>query len=322
MPVQPVDRASPIAPPLPVATEFPRNILLAKDTIGEAPLSPPAFTPSKPQLPLYRAILNAEREYQIGNKLLELNMNHLDRNSLELEEYRIQMAQQIKENAEKMRTADFWDILKKISTCILSAISTVIGISLVSSGAGTFIGGALIASGVLAIANLALTETGVIDRFAKCLAGDDEERRKLYALLIPVSIGLLSGALGVSGIAYAWSSIEFITQTLWITQTAASSSGVLLVLAQSVTKALLIGQTAANFADGVLTMGRGVNKAELKWNETKRLAIQEILTLNAEDTDRALSGVEDFIKQLPWIMKRMRRCLESHIEITNRALQV
>jgi hypothetical protein len=298
MSIQPVDRTTPVVIPPSAVTELRKKTLAARDTIGEAPVVPPVFIPSKPQLPLYRAILNAEREYQVGNKLLELNMNQLDQNYLELDECRLQMAQQIKENIEKTKNADFWDILKKIGTCILSAISTVIGISLVGTAGGTLIGGALIASGVLAIANLALMETGLVDQFAKYLAGEDEELKKFYATVIPGSFGLVSGILGAAGAAAGWSSINFVTQ------------------------ALSIAQAAAGIADGALTLGRGVTRGELKWNEAKRSAIQKTLTLNAHDTDKVLSGIENFMEQRNRMIKATRHCLASFAHSMNKALQI
>ncbi len=303
MPIHAVDHL-PAPSPLAANTPAKESPVIAsspspiQDTIAEAPPLPPVFTPSKPSMPLYRAIQNAEREYQVGNKLLQLNMNHLDSNYLELEECRLKMAEQIKENAEKSKMSDFWDLLKKIGTCVLAAISVVIGISLVSTGAGTLIGGAMIASGILAIANIALIETGAVDLFARQLAGDNEDLRKLYAVLIPGSIGLLSGILGVAGVVGAWSSINFVTQ------------------------ALSIAQTAASFADGFLTLGRGVTKGELKWSEAKRYAIQKTIVLNEHDTDQTLRGMENFMEQRNQTMKRARHCLESFVQSMNKALQI
>jgi len=199
------------------------------------------YIPSKPTLPTPQAVeftflSTLNRMYDAGMTILDLNMKVLDY----LEE---QMKVLNAENVEKMEEAiklsqenSVWKFLKNIGAYILSALSIVFGSSLSSTGAGSVIGSIMIAVGILGILNLALEDTGCWKWLTTMLAGENEERAKYLATLLPTLLGMGCASLGLIGTsgAIAWSSLNILDKIVSAAQVAMSS------------------------AEGVATMGKGV----------------------------------------------------------------
>lgn len=275
-----------------------KALLTAQDTMVVAlPTVEKAYVPSKPQIsPVLFAINNVIELTRLGKMMMAWNSARLTDKYKEMDELRIKMAQQIQENVNKSGWAKFWDILQDIGTCVLAAISAVIGISLVSTGAGSLIGGAMIASGVLSIALLIGRKTGAVDWLAKEIAGDDEQLRKLLTMLIPGAVGVACGLLSLGGMIGAWSSINIVQQALSIAQAAASISG------------------------GVLTLGRGIVHADVKWGEAQMVELRKALTVLGIDIEKIMKGMERFMEHMALTNKQGQRALKTYEDMKHHAI--
>src|ERR1700722_16152196 len=81
----------------------------------------------------YRFIAVTEESRNLGNKILDTLGLRLETLKQKISEISATHIQKLKESAKRAAESGFWSVLKKIATCLLSAISIVFGVSLVAS---------------------------------------------------------------------------------------------------------------------------------------------------------------------------------------------
>lgn len=263
--------ASPLQPQLPELT-IDRPVLIPPSQTGKA--IPADATP--PTLSELRFLAAMEAFRSFGDKLISNLSLRLESFRLTLQELSAENLQKLKESAEHAKSSNVWSMLQKIATSLLSALSIVIGISLVATGAGALVGGAMIGSGIVSLANLLLTETGIWDWIAKKLAHEDEEKRQLLAMILPASVGLLAATIGIFGSAgaFAWSGINFLD------------------------KAILIAQTSLALFDGATTIGKGYADAKTLWLEADQINTKSKITVEQEMIDNTTRSIENILDGL------------------------
>jgi hypothetical protein len=179
-----------------------------------------------------------------GEKLITTFTKSLQDGKEKLRTLSLENIEKLKEAALRAQESGFWSMLQKIGECILAAISTVLGVSLVASGAGSVIGGVMIASGILTLANFAMRETGSWDFVAKKLSSDQDMQKKLVVVL-PMATSLVATVLSLGG---------SVATSLWTS----------LSMTQ---KALAFAQTAMSFYQGFTTAGKGLAEAKALWTQ-------------------------------------------------------
>jgi hypothetical protein len=259
--------ASALGPSIPVIIDRPT---LTPPTFSEE-FSSPATPPTLSEL---RFLAAMESFRSFGDQVLSTLGVRLETFRLQLQEISAENLQKLKEAAENAKSSDFWSLLKKVATSLLSALSVVIGISLVSTGAGALVGGCMIASGIFSVANMLMSEAGTWDWVAKKLANEDESRRQMLAILLPSAVGLLSGIIGLGGSAgaFAWSGIEFVD------------------------KVVLIAQATLGIFDGATTIGKGYADANLIWSQADLTQVKSKMTVERhliDNTTKSIEGVLD-----------------------------
>ncbi|MBS0653725.1 MAG: hypothetical protein JSR39_09430 [Verrucomicrobia bacterium] len=280
-------QASPVVDPHAHASAAVQDSIAAADlepsipvVIDRPTLTPPSFrrdTPppaNPPSLSELRFLAAMESFRSFGDEVLLTLGVRLEAFRLQLQDISADNLQKLKEAAENAKASDFWSLLKKVANSLLSALSIVIGVSLVSTGAGSLVGGAMIASGIFSIANMLMSESGTWDWVAKKLANEDEDRRKMLAMLLPTATGLLAGIIGLGGSAgaFAWSGIEFAE------------------------KAVMIAQATLAIFDGATTIGKGYADANLIWSQADLTKVKSQMTVERQlidNTTKSIEGVLD-----------------------------
>ncbi len=247
--------------------------------IDRPTLTPPSFqqqTPSPTTLPSLselRFLAAMESFRSFGDEVLSTLGVRLETFRLQLQEISAENLKKLKQAAENAKSADFWSLLTKVANSLLSAFSIVIGISLVSTGAGTLIGGAMIASGIFSIANMLMFESGIWDWVAKKLANEDENRRQMLAMLLPSIVGVLTGSIGVFGSAgaFAWSGIQFI-----------ETAGLVL-------------NAVISMMIGVATIGKGHADANLTSSQADLVKVKSQMTVERHLIDNTAKSIEGIL---------------------------
>jgi hypothetical protein len=237
----------------------------------------------------YRLLAATEETRSLGNQIMETLGLRLQNVKQTIREVSADNLEKLKENAKKAADSSFWSVLKKIATSLLAALSIVFGISLVATGGGALIGGAMIASGVLSLANFALSETGAWDWVAKQLAGENEERRKMFAMVIPGAVGIIAGAIGIVG----------------------SVQAVVSGAAQFAEKALYIAQTALAVFDGITTFGKGIADAQLIWSQAELQKIQADLTIERTNFDSVMREIESSMNDFRAVKTKSKKIIQT-----------
>ncbi len=184
--------------------------------------------------------------------------------------------EKLKEAAENAKSADFWSLLKKVANSLLSALSIVVGVSLIATGAGSLVGGAMIASGIFSIANMLMSEAETWDWLAKKLSNEDENRRKMLAMFLPIGFGVVTCGIGLFGAAgaFAWSGINMID------------------------KSILVAQAALAIFDGGTTIGKGYADAKLIWTQADLTKTKALTTIERQKIENATKSVETVLDGL------------------------
>lgn len=213
--------------------------------------------------------------HETGQSLIGSFTHSIQEGSTRLRQLSMENIQKLKEAAERTKENGFWSFLQKIGECILAAISTVLGITLVATGAGAVVGGVMIAAGILTLTNFAMRETGSWDWVAKQLAKDRETQDKL-AFYLPLGVGLIAAVLGIGGsLASAlWSSLNFAQQ------------------------ALSIAQAAMGVYQGVTSIGKGVTQARVLWTQAELTKIESENTLGRIAFERDTNLLRQIVKKL------------------------
>lgn len=269
------------------------------DTLAVAE-SLPVWTPERPQLTPpcdYRLIRETERARKLGSSILDTLTMRLGQIKENIKEISAENIKKLKETAERASTSSFWSILKKIATCILSALSIVFGVALIGSGGGALIGGAMVASGILSIANFALSEIGAWDWVAKQLASDNEEWRQRLATILPAAFGIVAGGIGLVG-----SVQSVMTGAIQVTE-----------------KALFVAQSALAIFDGVTTLGKGIADARLLWSQGDLTLVQGKMTMGRAQFDSTMREIESSMNDFRAVKSKTKKIIQS-ISKTNTEL--
>lgn len=256
-------------------------------------LTPPGELPQKP-LPLsdYRLLAMTEESRELGNQILQGLSVRLSTIKEGIQRISAENIQKLREAAERASAKDFWSLLKKIATCLLSALSLVTGIALVASGGGALIGGAMIASGILSLANFALAELGAWDWVAEHLAHGNEDTKNKIAAALPAAVGILAGGIGLVG----------------------AVNGIASGALQFADKAVLVAQTALNLFDGVTTMGKGIADARLLWTKSDLAEIQAKLTVQRELFTSTMDEIKGSLNDFKQVKAKVKKAVDMMIQ--------
>lgn len=264
-----------------------------KEKLDFVPSSKPTLVPPQPAA-LIAALRFLEIE-TIGEGLFKINELNLTHMQSRLKQLTVDETEKMKEDAERAKNKDMWSFLMDIATVILAAISTVLGMVLVGTGAGIVVGSIMVASGLLAIANFAFKEAEVWDILAKALAQDNEDLQQQLVTALPAAVGILSAVLGLVGTggAMLWSQISLVEQVV------------------------AIAQTAASFAYGVTSSGNGVVQARSKWTEADLFEIKNAIDLMKSAVERKMDEMARFIESQVQIEKFVRILCNTALEINS-----
>jgi len=300
-----------------VATEFaaetsaPAASLVQADSINSSntqpielpsfdrPVLPPPGKPAESSLTVLSYIHAVNGFQNFGDQYLKTKSAALASTNKEIEDLNAKDMERMRDAAEKASTSAVWSFLKKIATCILAAISVVIGISLVATGGGAIIGGAMIASGIFSIANLVLSEAGFWEWVAKKLANDNEDKRKKIAMILPAVVGIASGVIGIFGSvgSVVWSSLNLMQQ------------------------ALVIAHAIFGVVDGATTIGKGVADGRVLFAEAD-LAKSRLETILARYKSENISkAVEEVLNYLGAVQEKASSMLKMIVQSNQRIVQ-
>jgi len=226
-----------------------------------------------------------------GESLIDSFSKSITIGSDKLKKMSIENMEKLKEAAEKTQDKSFWSFLQQVGECILSAISTVLGITLVSSGAGYIIGGAMIASGVINFVIFVMKNTGTWQYLSKQMT-DDRKRQQELAQYLPFAASLVGSVLGIAstGAALIWSDLN------------AAQQG------------LVIAQAALGLYQGGVTIGRGLNDANATW-------IESDLTYMQSEKDLQKIKFEEDSHTLNQILKILRASQDAAEQVIDLAAQ-
>lgn len=273
--------------------------------------SPLPLIPSKPVLEAPRLKTNTrdtsssnirrvfnviERVEKVGEQSVEFNQNTIDLYLKRMHALNQQEAEELQKALKHSQDSSFWGFLKELGALLLAAVSAVLGLSLLSTGAAPLIGGALIASGVLSIANFTFKTCGVWDWVAELLAQDNEALRKQLAHLLPAGAGLLAALISLAGIAGA----------AWYAK---------LDLGQ---KVLAIVQTATSFTTGFASMAQGISEGRKNWVESELVLIKGKTELMRVALTKAMTQMEEACDTQSQITKSVKQVVLA----ARRAIQI
>jgi hypothetical protein len=248
-----------------------------------------------------RLLATTATSQDLGSEILDSLALRLQDVKGKIKQVSAEMIQKLKEAAARARDSGFWSILKKIATCLLSAVSIVFGVALVASGGGALIGGAMIASGILSLANFALSELGTWDWIANQLSHGNEDLRKKLLMILPGAVGLIAGGIGLVG----------------------SVNGIVTGALNLAEKALFVAQAALAIFDGVTTFGKGISDARLLWTKADLMEIKAALTAAQEiftsTIDEIKSSMSDFNAMLAKTKKAIEMITQSNIALARQA---
>jgi len=256
-----------------------------------APFTPPKLVHPSRVCSEYRLLSELEGMHQTSKSLEASSTTSLEQDGVRAKELFRQQLEKIKEGAERTKENGFWSLLQKIGECLLAALGTVLGITLVATGAGAVVGGVMIAAGILTITNFAMRETGSWDFVAKQLSSE-KKRQDDIKFYLPLAISIVSGVLSVGG---------SIASTIW--------SG--LNVAQ---QAMTIAYAALGVFQGVTTIGEGVTQARVTWTQGDLKEIETRSSLERLATERDTSI-------LSYILKRIESAQQTAEQIISLATQ-
>jgi hypothetical protein len=274
--------------------DFPDSMSTAKD---DPRLS--EFTPSKPKLPELRAIYAVMKARDTSQATLGLNADGLEIAQNDLKSTLTERAEKLKEACERAQSAGVWDTLRRVGAMILGAVSAFLGLSLFATGGSTLLGGALVVAGVLSLANLAFADAGIWDWMAEKIAGDNEEKKKKIAFLIPCVLGVLACGLGLAslGALGMWGALP------------------------AMPRALVVVQTAANILTIAGTAGGQISQARVAMSQADLQELQNKMSRNQHEVDRLSENIELIMEQETEMTRMAKSLLNLSIQ-TKQALLV
>jgi hypothetical protein len=248
-----------------------------------------------------RILAVTDETRNLGNQIVDTFGVRLALVKENIKEISAENTQKLKEASEKASTSQWWSVLKKIAASLLSAFSIVFGIALAATGGPALIGGAMIASGVLSLANFALSETRTWDWVAKQLSHDNEEWTKKLAMILPASVGIVAGGIGLVGTGYSFATgaVEFVD------------------------KAVYAAQTALSLFDAFTTFKKGHADADLIWTQSDLADIQADLTVERTNFDTVMRELEGSLSDFRSVKAKSKKTLQmisqSNIQLVRQA---
>lgn len=241
--------------------------------------STPQLTPPKKVRFQETAIINVFDEiHSSGDSLVRSFTHSLKDGAARLRQMSQENIEKLKEAAQRAQESGFWSVLQQIGECILSAITAILGISLVASGAGTVVGSVMIASSVLTLANFAMRKTGSWDYVARQLATSREDQYRLSQYLSS-GTSLVAAVLGLGGAA---------ATALWTTMNMTQ-------------KALSIAQASMAIYQGAATTGKGLSDARALWTQSDLTNIESKTALERicyEDSSQVMQMIQKLMRQM------------------------
>ena len=264
-------------------------------TVRTPLFSPPKLIhPSRTTYSEYGLIQALDELHASGESLITSFTTSLSQGSEKLRKLSSENIEKLKEAAKNTQSSEFWSFLQKIGECILAALTSVLGITLVATGGGAVIGGVMIAAGILTLTNFAMRETGSWDYVAKQLS-DDKEKQKNIAFYLPLGMGLLAAVLGVGG---------SVATALYTT---------LNVAGQAVT----VLQAATGIYHGITTVGHGVTEGQVLWTEADLTKIATETTLTRVKFEKNSSTLRQMMK----ILETIEQGAEQVISLSTQAIK-
>ena len=239
----------------------------------------PEIPPSdvkEPTLSELRFLAAMETFRDFGNEVLLTLGVRISAFRQQLQEISLENLQKLKESAENAKNSVTWELLKKIANSLLSALSIVLGVSLLSTGGSLIVGGAMVASGIFSIANMLASEAGTWDWVAKQLARDNEEMKNRLAMLLPIAAGLLTWGVGLLG----------------------SANALILSGTDFLSKTALIAQTTFAFFGGATAVGKGFADSKLLWSQADLLQLKSKMTLLGKEVEHSTKSIETMLDGL------------------------
>jgi hypothetical protein len=241
-------------------------------------------------------IQTLERLHTVSYKQIDLQVQILEELETELARLNAENAEKLKESSQRAQESSIWTFLKKIGSLILSAISFVFGISLIASGAAAVLGAVMIVSSIMAIANLVMSESGLWGWVAKQLAGENDELRKNLEFYLPLTFGILTAVVGLSGGAAAiyWGSFNLME------------------------KILIAAQAAVNIAEGVAEIGDGVCKYKISMSQIDLTRLKCDLFMGEHQIERATMAMEKVAETMGKVASSAHQIVELTIKSRKR----
>lgn len=283
-----------------VQSTFASNSIEATSTISEMTMHAEASHPVHSERPVLtppheistrsdcRLLAATEDSRVIGDEILKTFGLRLSNVKNEIQNASNELLKKLKEAAERASNSNWWAVLKKIATSLVSALSIVFGVALVASGGGALIGGAMIASGILSLANFALSETEAWEWIAKQLSHDNEEWQKKLTMILPAAVGVAACGLGAFGSAYglATGAIQFAQQAVYLAQTA-----------------LAVFSVTATF-------GKGVADTKLLWTQADQERIQSQLSAMRTIFDSVFEEIKGSLSDFKSVSDKTKQTLQ------------
>jgi len=226
---------------------------------------------------------------RLGNQLLDTLNTRLSGIKSKIREISAENIQKLQEAAERAEASDFWSLLKKVATCLISVVSMVFGVALLGSGGGALIGGSMIASGILSLANFTLLETGGWDWVAEQIARDNEDLKAKLRMILPGAVGMLAAGIGIAG----------------------SVKGIASGAIQFGDKVGLVIEAALATFDGITTFGKGYADAKLLWVKAEHKLIDTKLTIERERYTMTLDEIKSSLEEFKAMNAKSKKAIDT-----------
>ena len=222
-----------------------------------------------PTYRFFEALLNLEKT---ADSMMLLQMKELEGIQEQFKALAAERVQLGEKALDKKHISESWSLLHKAWTTIISAVSTVLGLSVMATPGGALVGGAMVASGSISIANLAAKETGAWNWVAKRLAADSKDAEERLAQWIPAAIDVSSSVIGLLGASSA-----ILEQTLNL------SAGT-----------VNMAKTAGYFGEGVVSVAKGSYEAEARAIQADLEELTGRTDVNQHDLESITQRIERF----------------------------
>lgn len=299
-----VPAAAPIQPQSAIAydTVAPASESMRTEWRPERPrITPPSELPGRSSMSEYRLLAVTNDTQTLGNGILDTLSHRLQGVKAKIREVSAENMQKLREAAERASASDFWSVLKKIATSLLSALSAVFGITILATGGSALVGGAMIASGVLSLANFALSELGTWDWIAEIIANGNEDLKKKLAMAIPIGVGIVAAGIGLVG----------------------TVNGVATGALNLTEKVISAAQTAVGIFGAATTFGKSAADSRALLTQADLKMIQALLTIERENFTSTIDEIKGSMGEFKAIKSKTKKAIEmiaqSNIELVRQA---